>query len=101
MGYLKSILDEEYRRLKALVEKYLTEINQFPKGSVSLKKRGEREYLYLSYRRGGKVISEYVGSVTSEKAKRVLKQIERRKLFEKKLRQAAENLAEVEKALHG
>ena len=62
MSYLKSILKEEYERLRALSGKYQDEISALPRGSISIKKRNQREYVYLAYRKKGNVKFEYVGS---------------------------------------
>ena len=76
MSYVKNILQEEYQRLKALSEKYTDEIRLLPKGSVSIKKRNYKEYLYLAYREKDRVRFEYIGPLISEKAKAVIKKIE-------------------------
>ncbi len=73
MSYLKSVLQEEYERLKALVEKYNDEISALPHGSISIKKRNRKEYVYLAYRKKENVKFEYIGSISSEKSKKYSK----------------------------
>ena len=63
MSYIKSIMQEEHRRLQALYQKYSDKIDALPKGTVSIKKRKNAEYLYLANRRNKKVKFDYIGSV--------------------------------------
>jgi len=101
MSYLKSILEEEHQRLKELSEKYQTAILSYPRGTISVKKRRQKEYLYLVYRQNDKVKFEYIGPGDSEKAETVIKQVELRKNYEAKLKQVKNDLTEIEKAIHG
>ncbi|QTA82768.1 Uncharacterized protein dnl_51510 [Desulfonema limicola] len=101
MSYLKSILEEEHQRLKALSVKYQNAILSYPRGSISFKKRKKKEYLYLAYRENRKVKFEYIGPGNSEKAENVIKKIELRKNYEDKLKQVKNDLAEIEKVIHG
>jgi hypothetical protein len=55
MGYIHQVMNDEYQRLKPLSEKYRVKIESFPKGTASVKKRKDREYLYLARRKDGKV----------------------------------------------
>jgi len=101
MGYLKGVLHEERKRLKALSKKYSSEIASLPRGCVSIKKRRDQDYLYLVFRQGSKVNFKYIGQVSSENSKDVLKRIELRKKYEKKLKQVTKDLEEIEKVISG
>ncbi|MGE0084497.1 MAG: hypothetical protein AB7S75_08745 [Desulfococcaceae bacterium] len=101
MSYLKNIMQEEHQRLKALSEKYRVEIGSLPKGSISVKKRGQKKYLYLAYRQKKKVISEYIGPAESEHSETIIKKINIRKNYEIKLKQVKTDLKEIEKVLNG
>lgn len=101
MSYIKNILQEEYQRLKALSEKYHDEINSLPRGSISIKKRNHREYLYLAYRQERKLRFEYIGPIVSERSKTVLKKIGLRKSFETKLKQVEKDLLEIGRVTNG
>jgi hypothetical protein len=92
---------EEHQRLQALRKKYINKIESLPKGSVSIKKRNKNEYLYLANRRGGKVKFDYIGSVSSEKAREVMEQVKFRKDYKQKLKQVKSDLKEIEKVIHG
>ena len=99
MGYLKQVLRDEYDRLQALCEKYKNEIVSLPKGSISIKKRNQKEYLYLAFRQKEKVKFNYIGPLLSENSKDAINKVNLRKQFEEKLNQAKSNLREVEKAV--
>lgn len=101
MGYLKGVLHEERKRLKALFKKYSSEIASLPRGCVSIKKRKDRDYLYLAYRQGSKVNFKYIGQVSSENSKAVLEGIELRKKYENKLKQVKKDLKEIERVISG
>lgn len=99
MSIIQSVIREEFERLELLKKKYNTEINVFPKGAISKRKRGARLYLYLMYREDKKVVTKYIGNWDSEKAQAVLKQVRQRKELEQKLKQVSKDLAETERAL--
>ena len=101
MALVFDILDEERRRLLELISRYKQMISNLPKGSLSKKRRWNREYYYLAYRDGNKVRFDYVGSINSESVQVVKQQLEQRKVLEEKLRLAKNNLAEVKQGLHG
>ena len=101
MSYLKSVLQEEYERLKALFQKYKDEISALPHGSISIKKRNQKEYVYLAYRKEGKVKFEYIGSLSSEKSKNVVIKVKLRKEYEIKLKQVRKDLEDIEKVING
>ena len=101
MSYIKSIMQEEHRRLQALYQKYSDKIDALPKGTVSIKKRNKAEYLYLANRRNKKVKFDYIGSLGSENARKILEQVKFRKDYELKLKQVKGDLREIEKVIHG
>ena len=101
MSILKDVLTDEYKRLKSLGEWYKQEIVSLPKGSISLKKRKNREYLYINYREKNKVKSDYVGLASSEKAVDVANKIKQRKKIEEELKSVKQGLKELERALYG
>ena len=101
MSILSDVLKDEYERLKSLEEWYKQEIGSLPKGSLSLKKRKNREYLYLNYREKSKVKSDYVGLASSKKAIDVANKIRQRKNHEQELKAVKQDLKEVERALYG
>lgn len=101
MSYIKNIMQEEHQRLQALYRKYIDKIDSLPKGTVSIKKRNKRQYLYLASRRNGKVKFDYIGSVASENARKTLEQVKSRKDYELKLKQVKGDLQEIERVIRG
>lgn len=79
----------------------MDKIDALPKGTVSIKKRNNGEYLYLASRRNGKVKFHYIGSIGSENARKILEQVKFRKDYELKLKQVKGDLREIEKVIHG
>ncbi len=101
MSILKDVLNDEYSRLQSLSQWYSKEIALLPKGSISIKKRKNRDYLYINYRLKERVKSDYIGYVASEKAIGVIKKIKQRKEYERELKAVKSSLKELERVLHG
>ena len=101
MAMVFDILEEEKKRLIELKEKYARQISMLPKGSISRKKRWNREYIYLAYREADKIKFDYIGPVDSDVAKKLSVKIEKRRELENKLQQVEKNLKDVERGLRG
>lgn len=101
MAMVFDILEEERKRLSELKERYERQLSELPKGALSRKKRWNREYVYLVYRKEGKVTFEYIGPVGSEAVKEIAEKINSRKELEAKLQQVLINLRDVERGLSG
>jgi len=95
MKVLKGILKEEEARLKEAGGSYEREIAKLPRGSIQLKRIKERDYAYRAYRKGARVVYEYLGDLKAEELKGVKQKIELRRRYEGKLREVRENLREV------
>lgn len=94
MGYIINLISHEAKRIKALKERL------FPKGRLRIRRRGNHEYYYLSFRDGEKIITDYVGK--DEKRINELKQsLEKRKHVEDILRQLDLELNVVKRILEG
>jgi hypothetical protein len=95
---LKEMLEEEGKRNKEMQEVYQYEIQQLPRGSVVIKLSGKKEYCYLQYREGDKVISKYIGHA-NEHAARLRELVEERRSLERILRRLRKEERYIEKAL--
>jgi hypothetical protein len=95
------ILDNERRRLIKLLEKYESEVSMLPRGSLSLKRRGNRDYAYLAHREAKKVVFDYIGPAASDAVEELKRKIQRRRDLEDRIRQTKANLEEVERSLRG
>ena len=99
MGIARDILADEQQRLHELRRRYREQIRELPRGSISRKRRGNREYCYLAYREGRKVRFDYIGPVESDAVADLEKQIARRREIEARLKQVEQNLDEIERGL--
>lgn len=72
MSYVKGILQEELDRLESLYQKYDEKVSSLPRGSLSVKKRNNKEYLYLAYREKSKVKFKYIGPKPSDRSKEII-----------------------------
>lgn len=95
MSAIKGVVKEEYQRLQRLRNKYEYELNRLPKGAMSIKERGNSSYVYLALREGKKVVFNYIGSITSEKAAEINKQIIIRDKYRKYLQKVKQSLKDV------
>jgi hypothetical protein len=95
MKVLKGILKEEEARLKEAGGSYEREIAKLPKGSIHLKRIKERDYAYRAYRKGKRVVYEYLGDLKPAELKGVKEKVELRRRYEGKLREVRKNLREV------
>lgn len=100
MRVLFEVLDEEWRRLKDRISRYQKELEILPKGSLTLKKRRDRQYAYLNYREKQAVISKYLGEASTKVVKDYCEKIELRRKLEKGLREMRADMKAVEKVLH-
>ena len=72
------ILSEEKHRNLEMQKAYQREISMLRKGSVNIKKRGNKVYYYLRYRDGQHVRNDYLGTDISV-VENVKNEIEKRK----------------------
>lgn len=101
MSIIKGILEEEFNRLEELSVFYKKKISEFPRGSISVKERSGKRYIYLARREDKKVVFDYIGKDVPEVRKVLSEQMKQRKEYQAKLRQVKENLKEVERSLRG
>jgi hypothetical protein len=89
MNILKNILSESkehYLNVKMKIEKKLAGL---PKGSAKERKISGRQYYYLQYRSGKKIIHKYLGR---NKPEQILKQTQERKKLKAELKKVNEAL---------
>jgi len=98
MSYISVTLGREAERMSALREVYEKQLEALPKGSLRVRERGDRKYFYLSYRKDGKVVSDYVGSDESAVSE-LREQLERRKNIESLLKSIKNELRMMNRAL--
>jgi len=101
MSIIKGILKEELKRLEELSAFYKEKILEVPCGSISVKERGGKRYIYLAHREDKKVIFDYVGKDIPEVRDALNERMQQRKEYQAKLRQVKENLEEIKRSLRG
>ena len=101
MSIIFHIVKEEYDRLIEAQDVYKERISKEIRGSPRTKHFGKKDYLYLEYRDGEKIVYKYVGEGNSPKAIEVLESVKRRKKNEESLKKVKLDLKDVKKVLRG
>jgi hypothetical protein len=101
MSTIFHIMKEEYDRLTEAEQVYRKNIALMPKGTPRIKNIRNKDYLYLTRREGAKVVDEYIGVADSDKAKKIIEQVNKRKKFTQLLKETKKMLKDVKKVLRG
>ncbi len=96
---VKSVFQDELERNQRLVARYEKELKNLPKGSIFKRKIGNKEYLYLNYREGEKVISKFLGKAEEFNSEELQLQLDKRKEYKKLLKKLKIEQKELLKAL--
>jgi hypothetical protein len=99
MSAIETMMQSEYQRMYRSVTRLREECMQRPKGSLAVKQRGNRGYVYLVKRVDGKVVTEYIGKEGSWKAKGVEAKVLERKRYEAELKEAEIQAAKLRKMM--
>ncbi len=99
MSALDDLFAEEYERLKRMQSAMERELDRLPKGYLSKKNIGGKQYYYFQRRSGSKIVSSYVApSVVKEYEAKIA----RRKQLEASVRECKANIIRLEKVMkHG
>ncbi len=81
MNLLIRTVQKEKERIDYMLSKYLQQLKELPKGSITVKSVGTNTYYYLKYRNGKKVFTDYLGK-DGERVQRLHAVIERRNHIE-------------------
>lgn len=96
---LPNIKKEELERLREAGKSYQRELKRLPRGSIQRKKIGKAMYPYLVFRQGKRVVSQYLGRLSSEELARLRDGIQLRRRYERLLRDVRQNATHVEKMI--
>ena len=96
MNVLDSVLREEYERLQRICAAMDREHASLPKGYISIKRIGGREYPYIQWREGKKIAGRYVSAADAELLRDA---ISRRQSLEKSIRECKARMKKLEKVL--
>ena len=89
MAILKGILKESLDYYRDLDRRYRARLKELPSGSVLKRRIGRKDYYYLIYRNGRRVISRYLGK---EEPIQMEKDIKERRLIKQQMKEVRENL---------
>ena len=92
------MLEEELDRNRRAQAAYASELDCLPKGSVRIKRRGDKSYCYLKRRDGSRTVTDYVG-IASKVEEELRTQVARRRELEDAIRQLVSEQRFIEKAL--
>jgi hypothetical protein len=100
MDMIKNILGEELEDAEALIKHYQENLSKLPKGSLSVKNINGREYIYLQYREGGKVVSKSLEKLSEKEKKKLQNDISQRKKLERLIKETKQKIEYLKKALN-
>lgn len=101
MSTIKTVLEEEFGRLKKLKARYMHDMAELPVGALSIKTRKGNEYAYIAYRENEKIKTGYIGLADSDEVKKIEEKTVKRKKLESLLKTTNQQITEIEKSLHG
>ena len=96
MSVIKNTLQENYIFFLRELFRINRELDNLPKGSISIKKIGETAYYYHQWREGKKVRSVSIGRETPEE---LIQKINRRKTLEAQKKEVLDNINVIIKAI--
>jgi hypothetical protein len=89
MGILKGILKDSLAYYLDLDRRLRARLKELPRGSVLKRRIGSRDYFYLNYRNGRRVVSRYLGRQQPTQFEKAIKE---RRLIKQQLKEVEENL---------
>lgn len=101
MNILVTTLKEELKTAKRLERTYLQRLTTLPQGSFILRKVKNSYYGYLTRRKEGKVVQEYLGKMDEKKLEYYRNALLQRHTYKKKLKSVREQIIILRKALRG
>lgn len=101
MSIIFHIMKEEYDRLVEAEQVYRKSVENTVQGAPRIKHIGNKDYLYLERREGGKVVYDYVGHAESAQANEVLGKVKQRRKDRESLKKVLRDLKDVKKVLRG
>jgi hypothetical protein len=99
MAVIFHVLKEEFERLQETESAYIKAIADMPRGTPRVLPRRNKNYLYLEYRDGERIIHDYIGPKDSDKAKDILEKVAQRKRYENLLKETKSALKDVRRNL--
>ena len=94
MAILKEILEDSLDYYLDLDRRLRARLKELPRGSILKRRIGRKDYFYLNYRNGKRVVSRYLGK---DEPKEIDSGIKERRLIKAQLKEVAENLRLLER----
>ncbi|MBI3615834.1 MAG: hypothetical protein HY211_04875 [Candidatus Omnitrophica bacterium] len=101
MQSVEGILKEELKRLGEAEKSYRRELKKLPRGSIQYKKIKGVPYPYLVFRKGGKVVSKYLGRLPKEELEALKESIKLRGRYQPLLSEVRRNRFRIERMVYG
>ncbi|MCR4806700.1 MAG: hypothetical protein K5857_03395 [Lachnospiraceae bacterium] len=98
MGLLTSTVSREIGRIEYMIKKYEQIRSTLPKGTICEKRLGKKDYYYLKYRDGDRIVSDYVHKEDLENLREL---VEHRKHVEIMIRSLKDELKTAKKLMGG
>lgn len=89
MAILKGILKDSLAYYLDLERRLRARLKELPNGSILKRRIGRKDYFYLNYRNGQRVVSRYLGR---QEPKQIENGIKERRLIKQQLKEVEENL---------
>lgn len=99
MNAIIGILKEELKNSKRLFKNYESELKKLPKGSLVKKKIHNKEFYYLAYREGKKIVFEYKGKLSKEEIHQMNESKKKRLQYKKLMKDIKDQIHFLERAL--
>lgn len=90
------VLQEEKERNLNMQKAHQAEIDSLKKGSIHIKHNGEKPYYYLVYRKGSKIVQEYIGK-DIEVVEKIKNEISKRKYLQDVVKRLKQEYKEISK----
>lgn len=90
MAILKGILKDSLDYYLDLERRLKARLKELPQGSLFKRRIGRKDYYYLIFRDGKKVVSKYLGK---EKPAQIEKDIRERRLIKKQIKEVSDSLS--------
>ena len=98
MNILDNVLYEEITKLSAKISTMEQDLQNLPKGCIYIRKGKNEMYVYRKWREDEKILSEYLGKLSSSKTLSKIEKVNEYKLMFQKLKKEKQNLKELKKA---
>ena len=98
MSVLQGILLDEINRQERNIAGYKNLLKSLPRGTIFIRKIGNQSFAYRKRKENGKVVSEYLGNIESQKAKDEILRSEDYKNIKHELAIATRELERLRKA---